>query len=151
MTRSRTLRRTTDGPRGSERLTFVDDGTAIRLVRRTRRGKPAFRGDDLERTPPSTRFWVEVVDEADAVLYRRTIPEPLRSDTEAFSPDGRITRVPLARSGRMFSVVVPVGHPATHVSVMAGGTAQLPRDGLAGEPRQRDGARELVRVWIGGS
>ena len=91
------------------RLTFAYRGGQIRLlgVERIAMIVPA-----PMTAPPEagqSGYWFGVVDAGGRVVYHRPLHNPLRTDTEAFSPDPRqsISRVPLPASETEFTVLIP--------------------------------------------
>ena len=91
------------------RLTFAWRGTQISVVGSERVAMivPASIGE-----PPdvaTTGYAFALLDTQGRVIYRRPLHNPIRIDTEAFSPgrDRPIERVPLAAREGRFTVLVP--------------------------------------------
>lgn len=91
----------------SLRLVFEYDRDTVRLVASQRVEMTAPAPQRLVARPDERGFWVEVRDERDRPLYRRTMRDPVIRDLETIAADGdRLTRVHHDRPGR-FSIVVP--------------------------------------------
>jgi hypothetical protein len=113
------------------RLTFTYEGDQIRLlseqvIEMTIATSDSAGGD----TGPGAR--IELRDSDGKVAHRQTIPNPVQTSSEVFSPDGSITRVDVARPSGVFTVLVPYIPAARTVILAAAGAT--PRD-----------ARELAR------
>jgi hypothetical protein len=94
-------------------------------------------------TPPpregQSGYWIEVRDAAGALVFHRPLHNPIRRDTEAYSPLDRqtITRVPLTDSQGEFEVLVPDA-PAASALHLYGPPPGAASDGVP--------AREILRL-----
>lgn len=91
------------------RLTFAYRGGQIRLLGAERIAMIVPAPVTSSPEAGQSGYWFGVADSSGRILYHRPLHNPLRADTEAFSPDPRqsITRVPLPPSDAEFSVLIP--------------------------------------------
>lgn len=90
----------------SLRLVFEYDRDTVRLVASQRVEMTAPAPQRLVARPDERGFWVEVRDERERPLYRRTMRDPVVRDLETIADDDRLTRIPYDQPGH-FSIVVP--------------------------------------------
>lgn len=91
----------------SLRLVFDYDRDTVRLVATQRVEMTAPAPQRLVARPDERGFWVEVRDDREQPLYRRTMRDPVVRDLETIAADGdRLTRISYHQPGR-FSIVVP--------------------------------------------
>jgi hypothetical protein len=104
----------------SVRLIFSYDGDDVRLESRQPVEMLAPPSDPVEGYANQLGFWTEVRDAQGSVLHRQVLHNPVRRDTEVFSPDPEhsIARVPIERPHGVFWVVVPLVPGADHVALM---------------------------------
>jgi hypothetical protein len=136
------------------RLTIAYNGDQMEMVSQQSVAMKAPPSDPVESTAAVTAgaadaaeptgFWVDLKDDQDQTLYRRTLHDPIPRHVEAFSPDPRQTvqRVPVDEPRGVFSVVLPEIEAAQAVSLM-GPPLQPAEGGLAME--QAEPAREIAR------
>lgn len=104
------------------RMFFSYDGEEVTLISQQRL-EMALPPSDLQEPQSRAGFWAEVRDADGAVLDRRAMPDPLRTDVEVFSPEETPRWVALDRPQGDFTVVVAHHPGADHVALVANETA----------------------------
>ena len=122
------------------RLTFAWRGTQISVVGSERVAMIVPASLDEPPDTASTGYSFALLDANGRVIYRRPLHNPLRADTEAYSPDrGRpIERIPLAAREGQFTVLVPDLTNAEGFRL----------SGPADPARPDEPARELLRLDV---
>lgn len=113
------------------RLTFVYEGSSVRLVSSQSVEMILPPSHPLEAQQNETGFWYTLADAAGKPMYRRIVHNPMRLDREVFSQDAKqsVHRLDVAKPKGSFVVLVPdiaqartlilFSHPLELKSVMA--------------------------------
>jgi hypothetical protein len=93
----------------SFRLTFQIQESHVELVALQRVAMRALASLAETSGEPHVGFWFELTDEKGAVLYHRTLRDPLPEGIEVFDDEkgGKIRRVPNTRKAAKFDMIVP--------------------------------------------
>ena len=134
----------------SLRLTFQYDSSGIRLIRRTRRGKPAPRSDPGGRPAAADRIFLELRSRDGRTTYRQILRDPIPQSAEVFEPDGTIRSVPVRRPSGVFSVVIPSERRNDHLVILAGPAVELGAPGFVVRRERRGQTREIFRTRLTG-
>lgn len=110
-----------DLPSRAIRVTLSYQGQDLRLVSRRMLHMRTLPSDPLDVSQKQVGFWFQVEDANGRLLYRRTMHNPIRFDTETPSDDSErpLKRVPLGEPAGTFFLLVPFLREAKTVRVFS--------------------------------